>query len=344
MSDALNASKIKFLYWASLIVFIYVAYLLIKPFIITVLTSGIIAYVFYPLFKSFKKYIKNDKFASFIVSTIIVLLVTIPSVFLIQSLTKEAYVIYSLGLQKLTVTELTACETSNIFCDFINLFGNIEAKFYLEQALEKGTSFILDFISSIALSIPWIIVNLFIILFITYYLFISMSELKQKIFSILPFNKNHIRLILKNLNDVTYSIVYGTFIVAILEALLGMLGFAFIGASSPVLWGLVIGFLTFIPMIGPSVVWVPAFIMQLYQGIYWKIAVIGITGVSLTLIDTFLKPIIMGDKADLNPALVLLGVLGGLNLFGIVGIILGPFILSFFSVLFKIYMQERIIV
>ena len=144
------------------------------------------------------------------------------------------------------------------------------------------------------------------------------------------------------LNDVTYAIVYGVFVIGVIEALLGMLGFAIIGTASPVLWGLVIGFLALIPFIGATIVWVPALIIQIYSGILWKAVVIGVVGVIISMIDTFVKPVFMGDKADLNPAVMLLGIMGGLNLFGLIGIFLGPIILSFFVVVFKIYMSERI--
>lgn len=318
------------------------AYLLLEPFIIAILTSAVVAYIFFPLYEKFSKYLKNKKIAAFLVSLIIVLLVTIPSIFLLNSLSKEAYVIYSLGLQKLSAGDLSACETPGLFCDLSNYFGDLQTRYYLEQALQTATNTVINSISSFALSIPIIILNLFVVLFIIYYLFVAAPSLNKKVYTIIPYNKKHLKLILRNFNEVTYAIVYGVFVISVIEALLGMLGFAFIGASSPVLWGLMIGFLALIPMIGPTVVWVPALLIQLYYGIFWKAAVICVVGIIISLIDTFVKPVFLAGRADLNPALMLLGILGGLNLFGIIGIILGPLILSFFTVLFKIYMKERI--
>ncbi|MBS3112726.1 AI-2E family transporter [Candidatus Woesearchaeota archaeon] len=339
-----KSSNRKFLYFGSLGIFLYVAYLLLKPFMVAILSSGIIAYIFYPLYQKLFKVLNNQKVAAFLVSTIIILLVTIPSIFLLNSLTKEAYIIYTFGIQNLNVAELTTCDSPSLLCDVKNLFGDLETRYYLEQALDKGTSYILEFFSRLALSLPAILLDLFIILFITYYLFISSATLTEKIYEFLPFNRNHLKLISKNLNDVTYSIIYGVFIVGILEALLAILAFALIGMPSPIFWGLLIGFLAFIPLIGPAAIWVPILLYQLYFGVYWKVWVILIIGVFLSLMDTFLKPIFISGRTDINPALMLLGVLGGINLFGIIGVILGPLILSFFSVLFKIYMQEKIII
>lgn len=330
------------MYWASLLALLYVVYLVIKPYVVPILASVVITYIFYPMYETFVKYLKSKSVSSFLVATIIVLLVTLPSIFLLNSLSKEAYVIYNLGSQKIATGQIFECTTESSFCEFITSFSDLETRFYLEQALEKITNFTLDTVSSFALSIPSIMLDLFVILFIVYYLLISAPQLREKVYSMVPYQQKHINLILKNLNDVTYAIVYGVFIIGIIEALLGMLGFALIGTSSPVLWGLIIGFLALIPFIGATIVWVPALIIQLYYGILWKAIIILITGIIISTIDTFVKPVFMGDKADLNPAVMLLGILGGLNLFGIVGLFLGPLILSFFVVIFKIYMKEKI--
>src|SRR3989344_6775170 len=121
-----KSSNRKFLYFGSLGIFLYVAYLLLKPFMVAILSSGIIAYIFYPLYQKLFKVLNNQKVAAFLVSTIIILLVTIPSIFLLNSLTKEAYIIYTFGIQNLNVAELTTCDSPSLLCDVKNLFGDLE--------------------------------------------------------------------------------------------------------------------------------------------------------------------------------------------------------------------------
>jgi predicted PurR-regulated permease PerM len=331
----------KLLYWMILALFMYVVYLVIKPFIVSVLTSVVIVYLFYPLYTRVNLKIKNKHLASFLVSLIIVLLVAIPGIFLLTSVSKEAYIIYTLGLQKLNVGIINCDSPGNVLCIFKEMLTTVEARYYLERALESVTGSMINWASSIALSIPSLVLNLFVVLFVGYYLFSEAPQLKKKLYSISPFHKNHLDLILNSVDNLAYSIVYGIFTLSVIEGLIGILGFTIVGASSPVLWGLIIGLLAFIPFIGPIWVWAPATIIYLNDALYWKAGLLFAMGLILSSIDTFLRPVITGSRANVNPVLILLGVLGGLNLFGFSGLILGPMILSFFVIIFNIYVTSK---
>jgi predicted PurR-regulated permease PerM len=324
-----------------LALFMYVVYLVIKPFIVSVLTSVVIVYLFYPLYARVNLKIKNKHLASFLVSLIIVLLVAIPGIFLLTSVSKEAYIIYTLGLQKINVGVINCDSPNNLLCEFKEMFTSVEAKYYLERALESVTGSVITWASSFALSIPSLVLELFVMLFVVYYLFTEAPKLKKQLFSVSPFHKEHLVMIIDSIDNLTYSIVYGFFSLAVIEGLISILGFTIVGASSPVLWGLVIALLAFIPFIGPIWVWAPATIIYLNDALYWKAGLLLGMGIILSSIDTFLRPVITGNRANINPVLILLGALGGLNLFGFSGLILGPLILSFFVIIFNIYVTSK---
>ena len=104
--------------------------------------------------------------------------------------------------------------------------------------------------------------------------------------------------------------------------------FFIFGVSSPIIWGLIIAFLAFVPFIGGALIWIPAVLIKVLNG-KPKIAFgIAIGGLVISYIDTFIRPRIIGSKAAIHPAIILLGLLGGLKLMGIPGIIIGPIILS----------------
>lgn len=338
---AIAANGRRFLYWGLLSIFIYIGYLVLQPFLISLVTSIILAYIFYPLYQKFFNFFKNNYLASFLVSLLLVLLVTLPALFLLNSLSKEAYILYSIGQQQLSKGTLFSCDTPGILCEISTYFSQLSTRYYLERALENVTSAILDSISAFAMSIPTIALNLCVVLFLLFYWFIASENLKKDVFAIIPYSIAHTQMLVRSMNDVTYAIVYGMFVVAVIQSLLGILGFVIVSASSPVLWGLLIGFLAFIPFIGASVVWVPAVLIYLYYGVYWKAVVIGIFGIVISLVETLARPLFISKKVNIDPAIMFLGILGGLHLFGFIGLILGPLILSILMIFIKIYMEDN---
>jgi len=166
----------------------------------------------------------------------------------------------------------------------------------------------------------------------------------------------HERYIMNRLKATTHAVVFGQIIVAAIQGFLGGLGFLIVGLPNPILWGTLMGFMALIPMIGTAVIWVPAGIYMVLQGLNSGqfIGWIGpehsvLAGVILLVygvlivssIDNVLRPMIIGERAKLHPALVFLGVLGGLQIFGILGIILGPIVLGVFVTFVDIYELEK---
>jgi predicted PurR-regulated permease PerM len=142
----------------------------------------------------------------------------------------------------------------------------------------------------------------------------------------------------KTFEDTGRAVFYGNVASALAQGILGGLGFALFGLSSPTLWGAVMGFLGLIPLLGPYLVFLPA---AAYLFVTGKIALgIGFLAWNLILvstIDNVLKPEIISSKIKVHPFVVLVSILGGLKLFGIMGLIYGPLIASLFLTLLAVY-------
>ena len=102
-----------------------------------------------------------------------------------------------------------------------------------------------------------------------------------------------------------------------------------------------IAFLTFVPFIGAAIIWIPAALLKLVGGMTGPAIGITIGGLIIGYIDTFIKPRIIGGKADIHPAIILLGLLGGLSLIGFAGVIIGPIILSLLIMFIKTYAKRK---
>ena len=338
-----------------LITIVVLAYFILKPFIIAILTAMVITYIFYPLYSFINKIFKMKTISALVVTIIVFLIVTLPLFFLINAVLKETYVTYLISKQKILSGDIFRgeCKLNNSICKIVNkaeeLLKDPKRKYYLETATQKVTSFIADTSSNFLFSIPLLFLNLFVILFLMFYLFRDGKKLSREIKKLLPLRTKYKNLLLSKFNEVIYAVVYGHIIVAMIQGLLGGIGFYFFGIPSPVLWGIVMWFFALIPMVGTPVVWAPAAILLMIDGYLQGSNTLIIKGVLLILygifiissIDNILKPKIIGARARVHPVLVLLGVLGGLKLFGFVGIIIGPVILALIITLIDIYEIEQ---
>ena len=146
-----------------------------------------------------------------------------------------------------------------------------------------------------------------------------------------------------------HAIVYGSIVVALIQGTLGGIGFWIVGIPSPILWGILMSLFALIPMVGTGIIWVPASLGMAAYGylsgdtvMVWKAIGLFIYGVFVIAgIDNVLKPKIIGERAHVHPVIILLGVLGGLKFFGIVGFAVGPLILAIFITFLEIYEYEK---
>jgi len=129
------------------------------------------------------------------------------------------------------------------------------------------------------------------------------------------------------------AFIYVQFVIAILQAFVGGLGFVLFGLPYPLVAGIVMGILSFIPIIGPYAVYVPIAVISIFNGDYVMGA--GLLAYGLVLmgaLDYVVRPQMMGEKIRLHPLIVLIGILGGLELMGAIGVLIGPIILSIFLI------------
>ena len=159
----------------------------------------------------------------------------------------------------------------------------------------------------------------------------------------------HKRKVLKRLDDVMFAVVYGNLTVAVIQGFVALIGYFIFGVKNPILWGVLTVIGALIPFFGTATIWVPLsffiFISGVLQneiGLIWKSIGLFLYGTLLiATVDNFIKPYIIGDKANVHPLVILLGVFGGLALVGPIGLVVGPIILALFLTSLTIYLEER---
>ncbi len=318
---------------------------IIKDFLVPIITGLIVGYIFLPIYRRINKIIKNKNVSALFLSLVLILLIVMPSIFLLNAVVKESSTIYTMTKQKLSSKEFIDCTEPNLLCKIMNFFiedstTKTKVIYYVDEGVKGITGSIIEGATGFVFSIPRRILDLFITLFLIFYVFVDGNRLFKCAEKLFPIRQKHRAKLLKQFSDVTYALVYGTILVGIMEGTILGIGFFLSGIASPILWGVLTAFLALIPLMGPTLIWVPAFFIQLYTGHYLSALGVLIIGALVSIIDTVLRPKIIGNKANVHPVLVLLGVLGGIQIFGFIGVIFGPLVLAFISTFILIYEKE----
>ncbi len=318
----------KYFFWASLLIIAMLSYFIIKDFLIAILSAFVLAYLLMPVQKFFKK-IMPERISALLIIIIIILLVVVPVYFLTKSLINQIA----------SVATIENLEKAYAFLKGIEIPKEI-LEYLPEDITGKISSYLFSLIASVIKYIPFFILSIIVTLFVAYYFLLEWDKLNKEIRDILPF-KNKDKII-KEFSDTANNIVFGNLLIAIIEFIIAMIGFYFIGIKYSIILSFLIALSALIPLIGPAFIWVPVLIIEILQKSYLSAFLILILGAMLSFgVDFFLRTAIIGKEAKIHPVIVLIGVLGGGSIFGIFGFIIGPLILGFFINFIKAAMENK---
>ena len=172
-------------------------------------------------------------------------------------------------------------------------------------------------------------VQIVIVVFTLFYLFRDGDRLRRTVYELMPLERSQMHEIAMRTQEVIAATIYGVLVIAAVQGTLGTFIFWVLGLPSPLLWGVVMFFLAMIPMAGTFLVWAPAAIYLALTGAFLRSAILVAWGLLVIgTIDNFLSPRLVGHRARLHELLIFFGVLGGLQVFGVLGLVLGPVVVA----------------
>lgn len=311
-------------------VLLYFLFRIIEPFFMAIIGSALLCYIFYPVYLMLKKKIKSEKLSALLVTILIIILITIPILLITNVVINEAIQAYS--------------RSSEFNLDSLISTYNLkpEINSYIESAIRNSLSLLIKSMPSFLLSIPQKLISLFIMIFTLFYFFKDGERLKRILRQLLPKRIQKEKILMIKFKQIIYAVIYGNIVISILEGLFLTLGLYLFNGPSPFLWGAIAAILATLPIIGPAIVWFPIVVIKYLQGdTFNAIALFFYCLILLSFfLDTWAKPHVVGGKAKLHPVLTILGVIGGLKLFGFMGFILGPLILAMFVGFLELYLGE----
>jgi len=289
-----------------------------------------------------KKMGGRENLASALLIVGIVLLVLIPLSFLITIVVAQAIKVGQ-SVTPWVHTFINEPTTIGVYLEKIPYYDQITP--YREQIIQKigvvvGTisTFLIDSLQSVTKMTIDAIFGTIIMLYVMFY-FLTMGDvLLKKILYFLPLHDEDERRLLIRFTSVTRATIKGTLIIGVMQGTICGLAFALAGIQGPVFWGTVMAVTSVIPAFGTAIVWGPALIILALIGDFAGVAILVIIcgGISGNL-DNLVRPKLVGKDTEMHDLFVLFGTLGGIAMFGLLGIIIGPIIAALFITIWEIY-------
>lgn len=323
-------------------VFLFLTYLVLADILTVLILSIILAYFLHPLYVGFLQRFESRSFSSILALSCATLGFFLPLLFLFY------FIILRMGLLVLEYREYI--EDPELLNEYINtilmqvtnspLSSSFDFSGFIISSIQLINSSIQNFIESI----PMIILSFFIILFVTYYLLIHSKEIFKTLNEHIPLTLRKQNEIFRNISLNIQVLFRGYFLTGIIQTLVAGVGYIILDIFYGFPNLLIIIFLTFIvslvPYLGTPMVWVPISIYYFIIDIPEAGTLMFIYGLTIiSLIDNFIRPILMSHKETTPPALVFVGFVGGIFAFGILGLIIGPIIISITIILLR-YIKE----
>jgi predicted PurR-regulated permease PerM len=320
-------------------------------FISAIVLALLIASVFYPLYSRLKNRLKgDDRSAALLMILLVFLVLVIPVGGFVGSLSNEALDFYDTSRSSLSLKNIQqALEGDSIWARIVRKTGEIAGVEFSIETLEQLSAsmgkdlglYLSKQLGSVATNLFSFLIHFFLMILTVYYIFRDGTRIKDYIGELLPFPAKQQELMINKFREMANAVVVGNGLNGIMQGVLGGFGFSLFGLGTPVLWGTVIGFMAFLPIIGATVVYLPVTIILLLQGnMGIALGFLAYNAAYSIIGEYFFKPRMIGKGMKMNSLLILIGILGGMKLFGILGIIYGPLILTVFITLAEIYRLE----
>jgi predicted PurR-regulated permease PerM len=322
-------------WWALLaatVIALYLCWLMLKPFVGVIGWSAVLVIVFYPVHRRLANRLRRPALSAFLSCVLVILLILVPVTLITLAIFREL----SGALQSLQTASNYLLDPNSPVTG--PLLGWLER--YIDVTQLRSEEYLLAQLKGMSGSIAGrtlgflggvvgVVIQMLFVIFTMYYLFKDGERIADTVRDALPLEQKQAESLIARTREVIDASVYGVISVAVIQGTLGGLAFWVLGLPSAIVWGVAMTFLSMIPMLGAFLVWVPAAIYLAVTGHVTKAILLAVWGtLVIGMIDNFLRPKLVGGRTRLHELLIFFAVLGGLQVFGVLGFVLGPVVLA----------------
>jgi predicted PurR-regulated permease PerM len=325
----------------------YFAFLIVEPFLVPLAWSAVLAIFFYPLHEKLLRKLKPTGAA--LTSTLgVTLLLIVPAIVVLVFTAREALDATARLQSALAVHGQGPSEGLTLRAEeWVRLrlpesWRALDVSAPLQQAAERTATFLGAKFAGLLKNLVSFFVDLFILIFALFFMFRDGEAIVRGTKHLLPFDEDIQTDMVEESKELIFASVAVGLLVASIQGVLGGVSFALVGIPTPVFWGVLIAFFSLVPVVGSALIWVPAALWLGFTGHWGKaLLVVVICGGVSTVADNIVRPMLLRNRTRLNELLLFIGVLGGLEAFGLLGLVAGPTIVAAAMGVFRVYMERR---
>jgi predicted PurR-regulated permease PerM len=323
---------------------IYLCWLMLQPLIAVLAWAAVLVIVFFPLHRRLLAKTNRPALSAGLSSLLVVITILAPLVLVTIAVFNElSQVAQSMQGNIATLVD-PASPTGRALAwagQYVSL-DRLRSPEFIKAQLQGMGGTIAQRTVDVVGGMVGAVVKIFFVIFTMFYLFRDGDRIVHGLPNMLPLDRLQSEAILERTRNVIAASLYGVLVIAVIQGALGGLAFWVLGLPSAIVWAVVMAFLSMIPMAGSFLVWVPAAIYLGVTGHWPKAIVLALWGaLVIGTVDNFLRPKLVGDRVKLHELFIFFSVLGGLQVFGVLGIVIGPVVLAVTLALLDVFRQAE---
>jgi len=314
-----------------------VAFLIIKPIALSIIAGLLLAYMCYPIYKFAFKFLREKNTSALATCVIIVVILFIPLWFLMPIAIRQLFDAFNF-LQTLDVASFIKGILPSSSAQL-----NIDVTTTIVSFMGKVSTYTLSSLTNLLLDLPTVLLHSAVIIFVFFFAMRDADKLKSYVKGLSPIKKEKSAEFTKQFREITNGVVYGNFIIGVVQGIATGIGLLIFGVPHALLLTLFAIIAAILPIVGPWLIWVPAAIYLFAAGSTG--AGIGFTIYSIIIvstIDNFLRPYLVSRRTKSASVVVLMGMIGGLIVFGPLGLLIGPLILEYVVLFLDAYKNKAL--
>jgi predicted PurR-regulated permease PerM len=313
-------------------------YRVIAPYVMPIFWAAVIASLFHPLYTRLFDWTKKASFSAALTVGVVIVVVILPLAGVIGLVVDQAISTYNYVTDPATVSmaqsqidEITAQPLIQQYAEQLDLRDRLQSG--ASALAGAGVGWLTAGSRS---TLQWIL-SVFIMLYSLFYFLKDGPQWLKRFMMLLPFGDDNEAVIYKKFASTARATLKGTFLIGVVQGILGGVFLWIVGVPSSAFWGLIMILLSIIPAVGPALILIPVTIFFAVTMIWWKVGVMVVALLVIGLIDNVLRPPLVGKDLQMHPVLILFATIGGIGMFGISGVVIGPMIAAFLFALLQMY-------
>ncbi|MGH7821003.1 MAG: AI-2E family transporter [Candidatus Binatia bacterium] len=326
---------------------IYQVYLVFSGFFEAATWAAILALVFHPVYRALLRRIERPALASAAVTLLIYLMVVLPAFGLGGVAVQQSQRLYDLVQEKVESGEAREWFEQARWSQAVRFVERmlpgqqIDVADFGLQTSRAATQYIIGQLGGIARNLLSFIVSFFLMMVMLFFFFRDGEKLYLGLRDLIPMEAEHKDAIFSRFYQTLAAVVQGLTLTAVAQAVLAGLAFWALGVPFALLLALASALASFIPIGGAALVWVPVLIYLITQELWWRALAMFLWGsLVVSLADNVVKPLVIGNRIRIPTLFLFLGILGGLQVYGVLGVFLGPALLATIVAVVRIYREE----